>query len=228
MNHTALTVRRPIPAEREPSWSIPKEVMADKSLTPGEKLIFGVILSLSRGRWGVCAARNEVLAESTGLCVKQVLRGLRRLEGAGLIARVIDDHRRIKIEVTREQKVPGGRDNLSVPPRDNLSPLICELDSRGKIGGVSPTVQNFNPPSDPEPARPPDPEQLSRTIARARGRDKLAEFARGALRGWVRTGLISAETVPDDLLAPALPRADGPRNISRHPPSPTIGSAGPA
>src|SRR4051794_38144251 len=71
------------PKSESPFAMVPLEIAADRDLSPGAKLLFGVILSLTKGPWGKCFARNETLAEMTGLCVKQVLRLLRDLEKRG-------------------------------------------------------------------------------------------------------------------------------------------------
>lgn len=73
-----------------PFAMLPLEVAADPDLSPGAKILFAVILTLTRGAWGRCRACNEKLAEMTGLCVEQVRRLLRDLETRELIARVME------------------------------------------------------------------------------------------------------------------------------------------
>jgi hypothetical protein len=182
---------------------IPRAICARKDLGSSDKLVFGVVFGLvMHGAWQRCFAKNETIAEMTGLSIRQVIRSLGTLETHGLIRRPMnEDRHRIEIEIAWEG-MPGCQGG--VPSCHTLydcqvvTPITLNEEAKP---GVSPTAQNFNPPSDPEPALAPDLEQLSRTIACARGSGPLARFAREAIRGWVRHGLISAETVPDDLLA---------------------------
>jgi len=91
---------------------VPLEIAADPNLSPGAKILFAVILTLTKGAWGRCCARNEKLAEMTGLCVEQVRRLLRDLEDRDLIARIMEGNQRIEIKIkwtpAQIQNVPGG------------------------------------------------------------------------------------------------------------------------
>jgi Helix-turn-helix domain len=72
---------------------IPDDVMALKrvnktKISPGAKLVFGVIFSLKQASAGRCFASNERIAQKTALTVQQVKRLLPVLEKAELIKRV--------------------------------------------------------------------------------------------------------------------------------------------
>jgi hypothetical protein len=88
---------------------VPDAIASRKDLSPGGKLLFGVILSLSRARDRSCWLCNASLAERTGLCLKQVKRLLGELEGLSLIDRRMHGQHRIEIVVKWE-----GGDNLSL------------------------------------------------------------------------------------------------------------------
>lgn len=66
--------------------AIPSEVAADADLSPGAKLLFGCIYSLSMSP-ARCVQSNESLARRISMSVKQVKRMIVELEGRNLIAR---------------------------------------------------------------------------------------------------------------------------------------------
>jgi hypothetical protein len=72
-----------------PFLMLPGDIASDVTLSPGAKLLYGAILSLSKASWGSCKARNETLARMVGLSVIQVRRLLQALEERGLIERIM-------------------------------------------------------------------------------------------------------------------------------------------
>jgi|GEM_PF-5612179 len=114
MSHSARQTRavKARPQAQAPFCMVPLEIAADPNLSPGAKILFAVILTLTKGAWGRCCARNEKLAEMTGLCVEQVRRLLRDLEDRDLIARIMEGNQRIEIKIkwtpAQIQNVPGG------------------------------------------------------------------------------------------------------------------------
>jgi hypothetical protein len=82
-----------------PFAMVPMAIMSDPDLSPGAKLLFGVILSLTKGPWARCFASNEALGKMTGLSVTHVRRMLRDLEQRGMISRVVEGNCRLEIKV---------------------------------------------------------------------------------------------------------------------------------
>jgi Helix-turn-helix domain len=87
---------------------IPDELIQRTDISPGGKLLMGVIITLGEGRGRACWLCNASLAERTGLSVIQVRRLLPELEGLGLIERRMDGSRRLGIVVTWAHQIDAG------------------------------------------------------------------------------------------------------------------------
>ena len=102
---------------------VPLEIAARKDLSPGGKLLFGIIYSLEHAAKGKCTASNEELATRVGLSIKQIRRLLHDLEERQLIARTLEHGRRFEIRAlcTSAQMPqivpPGGPDSGPQAPQ---------------------------------------------------------------------------------------------------------------
>jgi hypothetical protein len=77
---------------------IPEAIMRHPKLSPGGKLLFGVIFSFHR--YGDPERlTNDLLAKRAGICNLQVKRLLRKLEALGLARRVMDGGQRTEIRL---------------------------------------------------------------------------------------------------------------------------------
>lgn len=70
---------------------IPKPVLQNENLQPGDKFLFGYIYWFTKLKLEKCTASNEVLAEMASLTAKSVNNCLRRLEDEGFIQRLYAD-----------------------------------------------------------------------------------------------------------------------------------------
>jgi hypothetical protein len=80
-----------------PFIMVPDAVAADRQLSQGAKMLFGVILTYARR--GHCYAGNETLAARAGMSKIQARRLLKILEGRGLIIRDMRGKAREEIRV---------------------------------------------------------------------------------------------------------------------------------
>ncbi len=76
---------------------IPNEVLKMTKLTSNDKLLYGILNSLS-AKSGVITAKNDFLAETVGLSIHQVKRSLKVLNDIGLIE-VINPNRYREIKL---------------------------------------------------------------------------------------------------------------------------------
>jgi hypothetical protein len=84
-----------------PLLSMPASIAATATLSPGAKLVFGVIFTAAdQDPLQRCTLSNEDLQAKTALSGKQVKRLLVELEALGLIARVVSGTRRSHIAIT--------------------------------------------------------------------------------------------------------------------------------
>lgn len=193
MSHSALGKPdvKARPQAQAPFCMVPLEIAADPDLSPGAKLLFGVILTLTKGAWGRCCARNEKLAEMTGLCVEQVRRLLRDLEDRDLIARIMEGNQRIEIKIkwtpAQIQNVPGGGYKMpavqiqNVPPYEIPDEMTEDSAARPKKRKPRcfPIDQNCNLPAPPVP----DDDPAATAAAWALGPRHFVELARIAAEG---------------------------------------------
>lgn len=194
MSHSALRTRvvKARPETQSPFAMLPLEIAADADLSPGAKVLFAVILTLTKGAWGRCCARNEKLAEMTGLSVIQTRRLLQDLEKRRLISRVMDHTRRVEIQVTwtpgkvHQNDAGGcitmmqGQGQIDAP--DEISnEMTQDSASRPKKRKPRcfPIEQNNNPPAPPVP----DDDPAATAAMWARGLDHLVHEARIAAEG---------------------------------------------
>ena len=147
---------------------LPLEVAADPNLSPGAKILFAVILTLTKGAWGRCCARNEKLAEMTGLSVIQTRRLLQDLEKRGLISRVMEGTRRCEIQVTW---TPDQMHQNDTRPCIKMIQGVHQFDAPNEIPNemtgssrFTPIQQNNNPPVVHPPVA--DPAATAATLAR--------------------------------------------------------------
>lgn len=166
MNSTS----RSAPVNDGPSGStfilIPSEVASDTKLSPGSKLLYGAILSLSKASWGSCKARNATLARMVGLSVIQVRRLLQVLEERHLIERVMAGTAREEIRAVyqidarlRIKMMQGDVSKRCRGPHQNDAPDKTSRVEKRKDSAVGPAVpQAAGPPASKKaPGRPPEP-----------------------------------------------------------------------
>ena len=173
-------------ASSQPFAMLPLEVAADPDLSPGAKILFAMILTLTKGAWGRCCARNEKLAEMTGLSVIQTRRLLQDLEKHRFISRTMEGTRRCEIQVTWTPdrvhqndtgpciKMIQGQDQIDAP--NEITNEMTNV-SRCRVEAIQ---QNFNPPALPDPnGLPPCPaEEIHAALFGAKEQARVAEGAK--------------------------------------------------
>lgn len=183
---------------------VPDAVAADPDLSPGAKLLFGAILSLSRSKLGRCVASNECLARMTGLSVVQVRRLLAILEGRGLIARVMDNHERVEIRVEWSQ---GGRIKMmhpASPGADQIdagsSPAMMQGDASIRCTEITTEKTSERETSSIAPLPETEPGPADRLHSRATaalvvppGRPEVEALGRKFGPEWIDLALVAAE-----------------------------------
>lgn len=70
---------------------IPSVLLADKKLTPSDRIVYGVIYWFEKLKEGTCTASNETIARIAVVSEKAVMAALNRLEKRGYILRFYDD-----------------------------------------------------------------------------------------------------------------------------------------
>lgn len=125
------------------SWYaiIPSEILSRKDISANEKLLVGLIASLSH-KEGHCFASNQYMADCLGVSSSAIRSYLRTLEELKIVSRIIKKKESGEVE-TREIRVENLKD-LAVPPLSDLTPPSATFVTEGMSDLTPPSATNLS------------------------------------------------------------------------------------
>lgn len=123
------------------SWYaiITSEILSRKDISANEKLLVGLIVSLSH-KEGHCFASNQYMADCLGVSSSAIRSYLRTLEEVKIISRIIKKKESGEVE-TREIRVEIGK-NVTLPPLSSLTPPSATNVTEGMSSSTPPSATN--------------------------------------------------------------------------------------
>lgn len=142
------------PMERKSFLIVAKEIVADKSLSATEKLLYAQLLDHRNRRTGQCNPKHATLARELGICERTVERSIQQLRDQGWIT-MRRGQNGCRYEIPTRQNVGSHPTNPGVPTRQNVgseAPVSFNepylMNSSG-VAAASSKRKSFNAPPPP-------------------------------------------------------------------------------